>query len=928
MQKHLEKVRAHAKEKLRSDKRKVRTRADLIKLYKRFLKIEEHRVRLMHNAGAGGAEVAKRRSDLLDVVLQNLLTEALAGIGEGASPTTPKQPITLVATGGYGRALLNPGSDVDLLFLNRASAAALPKETTEVIEQVLYMLWDTGFKVGHAVRSIRETIKLANSDHLTKSALIEARLITGDKTFFEELRTRFDKSCIATHGESYLQDRLLDLKSRHAKYLGTVYVQEPQVKNGCGGLRDYHNVRWVCYVRTGTLDLMRLVDDKTLSMQAYKAMEKAHDFLLRVRNELHYSEKRATDILTLRLQGVVSENIGYQEKNVLHRTEEFMRDYYTHTRSIFQHSTSLMERFQLEQEDSKSKGIISFLARRTEKVEHFDGFTAKGGRIYPENSKVFKEDSGRIMRLFQHLQQRHLDLSPQMRQLVKRNWALIDKAFRYRKTVRETFEAILSRKGDVARTLRAMHRAGVLGRYLPEFGALDCLVQHEFFHRYTADEHTLTCIDKLDELSDSGDPKIGFFQDLFHNLDDPYVLYLALIMHDTGRAANSHDHTDASTMLASRVCKRLAITMGRRRLLIFLVDHHLTFWRTATTKNLDDPNTISEFAGIVKTKHYLDTLFLLSYVDSKGTNEEAWSDWKEMLMRQLYSSTLLYLEDKGSFDERAQEGGEMLREAVFQMLEDDYREEIEAHFKNMPGYYFRLRDPASIADHIRDFRRFFQHATKVAATPDEALTPSIRWESHRGKGNSELVICGWDRANILSKIAGALAAHKINILSADIFVREDDVVLDIFHVCTTDFEPVTCGKTRQGVERLIADSCRGQKIDFSKAIEEATKSKNMGKGTPLPGSVDFPQRVFITNDASPEYTVVEIQALDRIGLLYDVIRTISGRGFNIFSARISTEKGAAIDRIYITDVKGAKIINHGALGDLGEALDAVLTCDM
>ncbi|CAN5128629.1 [protein-PII] uridylyltransferase [soil metagenome] len=910
MPQHLDKVKAHAEETLRGTRSKIRNQSDLIKLYKRFLKIEEHRIKLLHRAGAGGIEIGRKRSDLLDVVLQNLFTEALDSSGNGTST-----PITLVATGGYGRAILNPGSDIDLLFLTPHSGSKLDKDTEELIGEILRMLWDVGFKVGHATRSIKEAVHYGNKDNKTKSSLIEARLITGDPAFFAEFQATFRKGCIDGKENSYLELRRIDLRARYAKHSNTVYLQEPHVKNGCGGLRDYHNIIWITYVKLGTTDISKLVEEKIFTVAAYRDVQRAYDFLNRVRNDLHYSERRATDILTLRLQGVIATNFAYPQRTILRRCEEFMRDYYRHTRNLSQRLTSLMERFEIERaEDKTIASVVSFLALRKDKVERFDGFYSKGGYIYPENSKVFEEDSSRLMRLFLHVQQRHLRASPQIRQLVKKNWSRIDRPFRYRKTVRNTFETILSRKGEVARILRLMHRTGVLGRYLPEFGALTCLVQHEFFHRYTADEHTLTVIDKLDELSDTTDPKLAFFQRLSQTREDPFVLYLTILMHDTGRASNAAQHADASATLASRACKRLGVSLDRRRLLIFLVDHHLTMWRYATTKNLQDPNVIAEFGTIVRNTYYLESLFLLTYVDSKGTNEDAWSDWKESLMRQLYHSTILYLEDKGAFATQARPPSKPLRKAVAEKLPPDFALEIDAHFDNMPDHYFRLRPPESIARHIRSFRAFFESFR----TDDALLTPTMRWIDQPERGCTELHVCSWDRSALVAMITGALAAHRINILAADLFVRHDDVALDSFSICTTDFSPVTDPAVRSAVHETVAAAFANPDFDFSARIAKAAA------GLDERGDVYFPTRVYITNDANPDYTVVEIQALDRLGLLHDVFRTLANHGCDASFARINTEKGGAFDTVYFTVGERRKMTSKADIAKLGKALEVVV----
>ncbi len=919
---HIQKVIAHAEKKLQQpDRNKERTRPELLKLYKRFLKIEEHRVRMLHRAGGGGIEIAQRRSDILDVFLHNLFAEALEKAAN-ATAGAKRYPITLVANGGYGRGMLNPGSDVDLLFLLPDPARSVSKEASDMIEQILYMLYDVGFRVGHATRSIKDSILKATGDNQTKCALIESRFITGDEALFNDFRERFNNECIVGKRRRFLADRAADLRDRHRKYANTVYVQEPNVKNGCGSLRDYQNLIWLSYVKYGTVDLKVLVDEKLLSVTTHREIEKAYDFLMRVRNDMHYSERRPTDTLNLRLQGDVATNFEYPQRSIVRRCEEFMRDYYLHSRNLFNHTTSVMQSFKLQEIDEKDSGIVSFLALRKKKVEHFDGFYSKDGHIYSESSKVFEERPQRLMEVFQHAQRRHLRLSPEIRKRINDAFSLIDRPFRYNKANRETFEAILSRKGDVARALRQMHRVDFLGRYLPEFGALTCLVQHEFYHRYTADEHTLQCIDKLDELSDTKNPALEFYQKLFHDLEDPSILYLALILHDTGRAKNQRFHVDASATLASKVCSRLRITGERRRQLIFLVDHHLTLWRTATTRNIEDPAVIADFVRSVRTKSDLDILLLLTYADSNATSDSGWSGFKESLILQLYHSTLAYFNDQKAFEIASSTTIEELRRDVTAKLGDDYGAEIEAHFANMPGRYFRFRDAATVARHIRGFHRFFE---KLHDEPEATLTPTLRWKAHPDRGHSTLEVYSWDRPMLLARVAGALSAREINILGADIFTRKDSLAMDIFRVCTTNLEPVTSKTEIDAIAGIVQTAFVQPADKFHSAIRAGRKSK-WNRETTSAG-IEFPRRVYVTNDANPRFTVLEIQTLDRIGLLYDIFCTIGRFGIEVVAARINTEKGAAIDTFYITDSMGRKIVDTRKLADLKAALDAVLEID-
>ncbi|WP_156346459.1 hypothetical protein [Verrucomicrobium spinosum] len=379
-----------------------------------------------------------------------------------------------------------------------------------------------------------------------------------------------------------------------------------------------------------------------------------------------------------------------------------MRDYYMHSSNMLHRCSELMDRYHLQAVENGKPSLVARLLRKTvPKVEKFDGFVAKNDRLYAEHPKIFVEDPPRLMRLFVHTQQRHLRLSPELFHLVQQSWALINITFRYNKAVRESFEAILSQRGDVSRVLRQMHRVGFLGRYMPEFGALTCLVQHEFFHRYTADEHTLRTIDKMDELADATPQKgMELYKRLFREMQEPYIMYMALLLHDSGRALNTNTHTDASAELANRVCRRLQIKGSRRQLLMFLVDHHLTLYRTATTKNLDDPKVVSEFAGIMRNKQNLDALLVMTLADSRGTSDKSWNSWKESLILHLYHNTVRYLNDPSDFISSITAPLEELQGEVRKKLDSYYEREIAAHFQHMPRSYFNFRSPDIIAFHI------------------------------------------------------------------------------------------------------------------------------------------------------------------------------------------------------------------------------------
>ena len=883
MLRHREKVLAHAEQQLRSQG--ALDSKELLTLYKKFLKIENHRIELKHRAGGGGREICAQRASLLDIVLRHLLDTAMEGV-----PVLGKPPrIALVAVGGYGRGEMNLFSDVDIMFLHPDKPKQLDPRLDSVVEKVLYTLWDAGFKVGHSTRSVRGAAQFANEDMQSKTAYLEARFIAGDAALFQEFHAAFLEKCVVGHVDAYIAARVKDQAARHEKFGRTVYMQEPNIKSGCGGLRDYQNLLWISFFKERVQTTAGLVEKKLINETERRQLDRAYDFLLRIRTELHYLNKKTTDVILMNQQVQIANKLNYPQKSILRRSEAFMRDYYQNARCIYGITELVSERLSIPPPALTGGGLLRFLRKpKPAKAETFDGFVSRDGRLFAESSNIFNQEPARLMRLFQHLQQRNLKLSADLAQLIRRRLHLCDRTFQYSKAARETFLAICSRKGEVGEILRAMHRIDFLGRYVPEFGSLTCLVQHEFFHRYTADEHTLVCIEKLDDLIDTTSPRLQAYRELFQKLEDPCVLYLALLLHDTGKASDAKQHAEASALFAQNVSRRLQLTAEQRKSLVLLVDHHITLSMTAQRRNLDDPATTAEFAGLIRTQPNLDALMLLTLVDGQGTGDENWSDWKESLVWQLYRNTSHYLADGEAFYRQRAAEREALHGTVRKKIAAEFHDEIDAHFEFMPERYFQTYSAPEIVEHIRLFRTFL---TTRFSDEKMSLAPAVKWVAHPHRGHSEFWFCGWDRPELLARIAGSLAIARLNILSADVFTRADSLVLDIFRVCNTKFEAVTDEKDMALVAKRLQQALDAEHYDFAPLLAKLLKKS----GSHLAQELDFSTRIGIDNDAHPVYTLVDIQTPDRLGLLSNLLSAFSQSGVQIALSRIATEKGAAID---------------------------------
>ncbi|MFA7233246.1 MAG: [protein-PII] uridylyltransferase [Terrimicrobiaceae bacterium] len=882
-----------------------RKRDDPITIFKGFRKVEEQRLRMWHNAGGGGREITRQRSDLVDILFRELFGGVVAShASKGLSGR-----LCVAAFGGYGRRELTPFSDVDILFLQ--GSPRQDKEVEEIIRQTLVLLWDLGFKVGHATRTIAQAVKKSNEDMITKTSMLESRFLAGEREIFLRFKERFQEECVRGHEKEYIAWRLNNQADLRLKHGASVFLQEPNVKNGVGGLRDYQSLLWISHFKLGLMTTAKLVEAKILRETERRPLENGYDFLLRTRTEMHYLNQRAADTLTLQLQGKVAVAFNYQQKTILRRVEAFMRDFYSHTRNIHLLTDAALQRMEARPAQ-KPAGLLGMFGAKP-KTEKFDGFLARRGLIEPESREIFHDDPYRMIRAFHHAQVRQLGFHAELSDLIRRRLPLVNRTFQYARAARETFFAILSRKGEVGPVLRLMHNLGFLGRYVPEFGALDCLVQHEFYHRYTADEHTLVCIEKLDAMLFEDSEKLSGYRKIFQKIEDPAILYLALLLHDTGKAANERNHEEASATLAHKVARRLQLSPERRRMLITLVDSHYVLSKMSQSRNLEDPATIEEFARIILDRKNLDALMLITLADGMGTSDQNWSDWKEALVWSLYRKTCQFLEGGPAAVQELRRNREERQQAILRKLGRDFAEEAGAHFQFMPDRYFQMFEYEEIAAHLRLFRTFFENQRKEGAL---SLAPVFHWVPRPEQSHSEVWVCGWDRPRLLERIAGAFLSAQINILSADIFTRSDNLALDIFHVASTQHQPVTSQKDIDRVETRLADSLTVEDFDFTPLINREARLRTYR----LSQDFDLPTRITIDNSSHPIYTLLDIQTPDRLGLLYDLLRAMGSAGLIIELSRITTEMDVAMDSFYIHSKDGQKIADAAAIRRLHRLL--------
>ncbi len=877
--------------------------------FKGFLKVETHRLKILHRGGAGGLEICRARAALMDILLKSLWQAVINNLSDQARKELPA--ISLVAIGGYGRAELNPHSDIDFMFLHDGQVVSGNKPLpilSRLMDGILYPLWDIGLKVGYSVRNIEDVVRAAQDDMQSKTSLIEARLIIGSEPLFHSLQKAVVNKCVDGYEQKYIAARLDDQAARHAKFGNSPTMQEPNIKNGCGGLRDHQNLLWMAFFKYRTRTLAEMQAKDLISETERKQLETAYDWLLRVRNELHYHTNRPVDVLSKNLQPAIAHNLGFVDRSPSLRLEKFMRKVYTHARNIYLINQTLEQRLALQPAPpGRLQFIRSLIRRRPEEQPVVDGFTFSETHIHAASPRIFRDQPRRLMRVFLQAQQRGLRLHPDLAQMIRNQLPLADQTFLTDTHVAETFISILNQRGNVAPVLRQMHDVGLLGKYIPEFGKLTCLVQHEFYHQYTADEHTLVCLEKADRVWEGKELPYSNYSQLLQSLERPYLLYLALLLHDVGKADGHGKHSIVSAQLAERAARRLGLDGAASHTLRLVIEHHLLMATTSQRRDLEDAAVIRAFAKQIQSAEALILLTIHTFADSLATSDKLWNDFKETLLWTLHRKAMEVLTGGTEFIRAEEKVRELLAEEILRSLPGRLsEEEVHAHFGTLPTRYFQIHSAAEITRDLTLVHHFLH--LQLAGEGQNALEPIVDWHNEPDRGYTVVKICTWDRTGLFSNLTGALSAAGLNILTAQIFTRSDAIVLDTFYVTDAKTGALVNREEREKFEALVVKVLIGEPVNFTDLIAKQQAIR------PLYQSYDgdrIPTQISFDNEASESRTAIEVETEDRVGLLHAITQACAELELNITAAKIVTEKGAAIDTFYVNELDGRKIFDAG-----------------
>ena len=887
--------------------------------YREFLGHGMKRMRDRHEAGGGGREVTQIRSETIDRIIASLLARATA---LWARQHSASAPVSILALGGYGRGELCPHSDVDIMFVYpvKVRAREFPDQQKFFNDEVLYPLWDIGLKVGHSTRTMRDAIAEAASDVASKNAMLESRYVAGDDGLAKQFAKGYSRFIRREDLVDYVEERLVDQRERRAKYGNTVFLQEPDIKSGVGGLRDFQNILWIVRLKLNIPVEAPLPIAKMMEKNEHAAFTAAYDFLLRVRNELHFRSTRPTDLLDLEKQPLVAHGLGWKEEDIFLRVEGFMRTYYRAAKTIFETSHVLEQLLAREARTRVTFAAVIESRRSSQRPKRLDVFSVGPYGLDVDREGVFAEDPVRLIRVFRARQQLKTQLSLETSRLVVRHLPLLTDAVRFSPEANRAFRSILQARGEVLDTLRAMHRTGVLGAFLPEWTELDCLVQHEYYHRYTADEHTLATIGQVDRIfQGEGAEMTAKYREELEKTELPGLLYLVLLLHDIGKGRGIRGHAEVGAEMAAQILKRLGVSEGVRERIIFLIRGHLEMARFWQHYDVDDPRTIRKFARWVGDVETLRYFYVLTFCDAGGTAEQLWNGYKDALHTQLFRAAVEELGDssQSSFDAM------ISKEAIFEKVPGLSFDEVEAHYNLLPERYFVYSDVEEIALHLNMVNRLLR--TIAEADSLGSLVPVVEWAEDPNLGLTIVHVVTWDRAGLFFKLAGAFSVANLSIVSSRALTRADHITIDTFYVSAEDGGMVRDGRVKEVFSEALEAVLLHGKDPLPQIDERAAKRKKAAYlqvgdrlRAPLPSGVD------VYHELSLRRTIIEIQATDSIGLLYRLARAIFEHGFDITFARIATERSVAVDTFYIEPISRGQESNTDSLLSLRRALAEIV----
>ena len=818
-----------------------------------------HKVANRLNGGLGGVEVARLYSQAADEILIALWRFATETLYPSPNPTEAER-LSLIAVGGYGRGVLAPYSDLDILFLRPWKTTA---RTETVAEFVLYVLWDLGLKVGSAARAVEECLALARTDMMVRTTLLEARFLAGDRPLADDFLWRFRGMVTNADPRPFIAAKLDERAERHARTGAVRYRVEPNIKDGKGGMRDLNTLFWIARSLVPDSVMGAAVLDDLLTGRERRTFDEAFDFLWRVRAHLHLTAGRAEEKLTFDLQPEVARRMGWRGRGDEPAVERFMRRYFLIARDVGALTRAMSAT--LEARQQKKTMSLSRLIPGRKRNLGVEGFIEDGGRLSVTGPEVFAEDPVKLLRLFVIADQHDLDVHPHAFSAVTRSLGLVTPRLRRNPEATAAFLHILAHGARPYRVLTIMNETGLLGRFLPEWGRIVGQTQFNMYHAYTVDEHTLQAIGIINDIARGKlqhDHPNSSAQ--IHLIADPEVLMLAMLLHDVGKGGERGQLEDGA-IAARRACERLGVDPRRIELVVWLVRNHLALSDYAQKRDTSDPATIQAFAELVGDPERLRLLLVLTVADIRAVGPGVWNSWKGQLITSLYNG-------------------------------------VEALFR---GEDVQALDP--LAGHVDLVAR----ACQMGAAVETRSGPG------RIESTTEIALAARDRPGLFADLTAVLAAAGADVTGARVATARDGTVLDVFQVQDGADAPYGQNEPRR-LTKLVAA------LEAAARGEKPVAPPPMPAPSPRRAVFDVRPVVMIDTGASDAATVIEVSGADRPGLLAELSRTLTDLGLSIRSAHVAGFGERAVDSFYVVDAKGRKVFSEHLLDEIQVALEAVL----
>jgi [protein-PII] uridylyltransferase len=876
-------------------------REELLSLLKRLLQDARNAAREGLETDGNGRRCARSLSIFQDELIRLIYEFATAYVHSANNPSAAER-MAIVATGGYGRGLMAPYSDVDLLFL-------LPYKQTpwgeSIVEYILYLLWDLGLKVGYATRSIEQTIRFAKSDIMTHTTLLDARFILGDEALWRKFDTQFRAQLLSGGHREYIAAKLEERDKRHERTGASRYRVEPNIKDGKGGLRDLHTLYWITKHLYPDLAGENFVEAGIYTKAEYSLYRRCEDFLWTVRCHLHFLSGKPEERLTFDVQQQMAERLHYRDRGGLMAVERFMKHYFLVAKDVGDLTRILcssLEVKQLKGVNQLNSLLLPLTWSARARLSATTDFRIENGRIAVKHRDVFKNDPVNLLRIFAVAERHHVQFHPEALRLVRASLRLVDDKLRTDPEANRLFLEILTSRHRPDVTLRKMNEAGVLGRFIPDFGRVVAMMQFNMYHHYTVDEHSIRAIGVLSAIERGAlESELPLSTAIIQGIENRRALYVALFLHDIAKGRDA-DHSVVGARIARALGPRLGLRPDETATAAWLIEHHLVMSQFAQSRDLHDPKTIRDFANIVQSREMLMLLVVLTASDIRAVGPGVWTGWKGQLLRQLYYETEPLLTGGHTSvprETRIREAIKQFRKAVAAWPEA----EVEAFVGRQDAAYWMRTNLA----------QQLIHANLMLRAKDQTTPFAYHITTDSFTSTTELHLWTADRSGLIAVIAGACAAAKANIVGASLSTTHDAMAINSFSLhrqFPNDREEV------EFTARIAANielALKGER-DLSKIISQKTRPR------PRLEAFSVEPRVSIDNSLSDELTVIEVSGRDRTGLLYDLAGILTSLNIDISSAHIATFGEKAVDVFYVTDQARKKITREATQKKLRETL--------